>query len=107
MLHTHGWTDGTVPLEGRILRGVGDEVDPDDPALFAQGDIWHAMQLWRQINGCSHNARAVSQTETYWLRSWTECAGDAELSMALFYGGHGIPAGWATLVLGWFEGSES
>jgi len=107
MLHVHGWTDGTVPLEGRILRGAEGGADPEDPDLLVQGDIWHAMQLWRVTNGCAHNARSVSQSETYWTRSWTECTGDAELTMALFYGGHGVPPGFADLVLGWFEGSES
>lgn len=103
MLHVHGWTDGTVPLEGRILRGDREGVDPDDPYYLVQGDIWHSMQLWRMINGCTHNGREVAQTETYWLRSWSDCTDDAELSMALFYGGHGVPPGWADLVLDWFE----
>lgn len=107
MLHVHGWTDGTVPLEGRILGGDRNGVDPDDPANFSQGDVWHAMGLWRQINQCSHNARNFARTETYWVRSWTECAPGAELSMALFHGGHGVPPGWADLVLDWVEGSES
>ena len=107
MLHVHGWVDGTVPLEGRILGGAGGGIDPDDPGLFVQGDIWHGMQLWRIINACNHNARDFAQTETYWIRSWTDCAPGAELTMALFHGGHGIPPGWADLVLDWVESSES
>lgn len=107
MLHVHGWTDGTVPLEGRILGGAGGGIDPNEPGLFVQGDVWEAMEIWRINNACNHNARSFGQNETYWIRSWTECAPGAELSMALFYGGHGIPPGWAGLVLDWVEGSES
>lgn len=107
MLHVHGWTDGTVPLEGRVLRGDRGSVDPEDPSLLVQGDIWHSMQLWRVINGCAHNGREVAQSENYWMRYWRDCAPGAELSMALFYGGHGVPSGWADLVLDWFEDRDS
>lgn len=107
MLHIHGWTDGTVPLEGRVFRAEGAPVDPEAPGVFAQGDVWHAMGLWRVINACNHNVRSFDRDETYWLRSWTECAPGAELSMALFHGGHSIPRGFADLVLDWFEDAES
>ncbi|MEM1273653.1 MAG: PHB depolymerase family esterase [Pseudomonadota bacterium] len=103
MLHVHGWTDGTVPLEGRILRGVGSGIDPNEPGVFAQGDVFQALELWRMTNACTHNARSFRRTETYWLRSWQDCSPGAELTFALFDGGHSVPRGWADLVLDWAE----
>ena len=100
LLHTHGWTDGTVPLEGRILRGDG---GLDDPDTIAQGDVWHAMEIWRTVNGCRPNASTHADTGIYWRRTWEECASGADLDFALFYGGHGIPPGWAEMALDWFE----
>ena len=38
----------------------------------------------------------------YWRRKWETCdAGSLEL--ALHPGAHGIPKGWATMALDWFE----
>ncbi|MHA7874416.1 CE1 family esterase [Roseivivax sp.] len=99
LLHTHGWRDGTVPLEGRLLRGES----PEAPGAVVQGDVWHAMTLWRAANGCRLQAGAFESDETYWRKRWTNCSG-APLEMALFDGGHGIPPGWAEMALDWFEG---
>ncbi|MEL6168672.1 MAG: alpha/beta fold hydrolase [Pseudomonadota bacterium] len=100
LLHTHGWRDGTVPLTGRILRG-GE--DPDDPGTIAQGDVWHAMSIWRASNGCRPNANDRRAEDIYWRADWTTCSSGAVVGFALHEGGHGIPQGWAELALTWFE----
>ena len=46
LLHTHGWRDKTVPLEGRPLGG----------GRIVQGDVFQAMQIWRATNGCAPTA---------------------------------------------------
>ncbi|MCY4333860.1 MAG: alpha/beta fold hydrolase [Litoreibacter sp.] len=51
LFHTHGWRDMTVPLEGRIL---GD-------GSIAQGDVFYAMQVWRNMNGCAHGTRLTAK----------------------------------------------
>ena len=100
LLHTHGWTDGTVPLEGRVVRGT----DIDDPNAFTQGDVFHAMNIWRQTNGCSHLKADKFETKgPFWRRSWERCDDGTALELALFPGGHVIPSGWAELTLDWFE----
>ena len=100
MLHTHGWRDGTVPLEGRVVNGV----PSDDPNAFTQGDIFHAMDIWRQTNGCIHLKADRFQTDgDYWRRAWDRCAEGSALEFALYPGGHTIPKGWADLVVDWFE----
>lgn len=100
MLHTHGWTDGTVPLEGRVVN----RVPIDDPRAFAQGDIFHALDIWRQTNGCLHlKADRFEMDDQYWRRSWERCTDGSALEFALHPGGHTIPKGWADLVINWFE----
>lgn len=95
MLHTHGWTDTTVPLEGRFLRN----------GEIAQGDVFAAFEVWRETNGCdAMRADTFSMTETYWRRVWERCDEGAALELALFPGGHIIPDGWSEMVLDWYEG---
>ena len=93
MLHTHGWTDQTVPLEGRPLReGV------------EQGDIHEGLQLWRRENGCTRlRADEFDTSGPFWRRVWTTCDNGTALEFALHDGGHGIPPGWTNMALDWFE----
>ncbi|SFE66498.1 alpha/beta hydrolase family esterase [Roseivivax sediminis] len=99
LLHTHGWRDGTVPLEGRLLRGENLEA----PDAVAQGDVWYAMDLWRQAGGCRLQADTFGDDGTYWRKDWTSCVDGARLAFALFDGGHAVPPGWARMALDWFE----
>lgn len=93
LLHTHGWTDQVVPLEGRAIG-------PD----FAQGNVFQSLQTWRKTNGCHRsNPDAFLNVGVFHQRIWTECANGGRLDFALHFGGHSIPAGWSTLALDWFE----
>lgn len=101
MLHTHGWTDGTVPLEGRVLRGE----DSRDPIALIQGDVYHALSIWRETNGCFQlKADRFETTGPFLRRKWDRCEPGSALEFALFPGGHVIPQGWADMALDWFEG---
>lgn len=100
MLHTHGWTDGTVPLEGRVVN----RVPITDPNARAQGDIFAALQIWRETNACVHLRADRFDTEGPFLRrAWDRCAPDSALELAIFPGGHVVPEGWSALVMDWFE----
>jgi polyhydroxybutyrate depolymerase len=100
LLHTHGWTDTTVPLEGRILRSIAQGDDRD----LAQGDIYQTMAIWRAANGCTGMRADAFVTEgPFWRRSWTRCTPGAALELALFPGDHRIPIGWSAMALDWFE----
>ena len=93
LFQTHGWRDTTVPLEGRALRG----------GAFVQGDIFAGMALWRQANGCAgDDPSRYSETGPFQRRRW-DCAPGSALEFALFPGGHQVPAGWADMMLDWFE----
>lgn len=94
LLHTHGWRDGTVPLEGRPL-GSG----------FIQGDVFAAFEIWREANGCEGlRADRFETAGPFWRRAWDACAPGTALELALFDGGHAVPEGWTDLALDWFEG---
>lgn len=101
MLHTHGWTDTTVPLEGRVVN----DVPITDPNAFAQGDIFQALQIWRDTNGCVHlRADRFVTDGPYMRRAWDRCDPETALELAIFPGGHTVPATWPDLVIDWFEG---
>ena len=92
LLHTHGFSDTTVPLEGRLLRGGPAE----------QGDIYEGLKLWRKIDGCGARASRHDTREPFWRKDWTDCAA-GDLAFALHSGGHGVPEAWAEMALEWFE----
>jgi polyhydroxybutyrate depolymerase len=91
LFHLHGWTDGTVPLEGRALRSG-----------IAQGDVFAAMALWRDTGGCPLNPDSHATRGDTQVRSWTTCTSGRRIDFALHPGGHGIPPGWADMALDWF-----
>ncbi|MET4130249.1 PHB depolymerase family esterase [Roseovarius sp. MBR-6] len=93
LLHTHGWRDQVVPLEGREIR-----------AGFAQGDVFEAMQIWRAANRCVRPYPDLFEIgDGFWRRVWLDCAPGSALELALFDGGHGVPRGWSGMALDWFE----
>jgi len=95
MLHTHGWTDGTVPLEGRSVGG----------GILTQGDVFYAMQIWRQTNGCTqHKADRFVTKGPFMRRSWERCREGSALELAIFPGGHIVHGDWPEMVMDWFEG---
>ena len=93
MYHSHGWKDGVVPLEGRLLGG----------GRWEQGDIWAGLELWREANGCdTHAPTSMSQDGDLMIRQW-DCGPGAEITFELFPGGHQVPQGWADRMLDWYE----
>lgn len=93
LFHSHGWSDGVVPLEGRALGG----------GRYQQGDAFAGLELWRQTNGCaSHAPQKTKVDDGDLIRSW-DCGAGADIRLVLFFGGHRIPKDWATRMLDWFE----
>jgi polyhydroxybutyrate depolymerase len=94
LLHTHGWRDQTVPLEGRPLRN----------GAILQGDVFHGLEILRDANGCKGlRADAYDTDGPFWRRWWTRCTPGSALEFALHAGGHMVPPGWAALAIDWFE----
>ncbi|MAN54992.1 MAG: alpha/beta hydrolase family esterase [Paracoccus sp. (in: a-proteobacteria)] len=94
LFHTHGWRDGTVPLEGRAVGG----------GTAVQGDVFAAMAIWRAANRCPRSQPdGFAGDPSFQIRRWSDCAPGASLVLALHPGGHVVPKGWATAMLDWFE----
>lgn len=94
LLHTHGWRDRTVPLEGRPLGG----------GRIYQGDVFEGLRILRQVNNCNQlRADKFNTSEKFWRRKWTRCTQGSALELALHTGGHGVPKGWADMAIDWFE----
>ena len=94
MLHTHGWIDRTVPLEGRPLGNLG----------IQQSDIFQGLQTWRRMNGCAAVRPDEFDTSgVFWIRRWTTCAPGTALELALHKGGHEMMDEWMPMAIDWFE----
>lgn len=92
--HTHGWSDGTVPLEGRSVGG----------GALTQGDVFASMGIWRKANRCPQANPDQATTEgDFLVRAWNDCADQAALVLALHPGGHIVPEDWTGMVLDWYE----
>jgi len=97
LLHTHGWRDGTVPLEGRVIGG----------GRIVQGDVFHGLTILRELNGCDNfKADAYDNDGKFWKRWWTKCDPDTALQFNIYDGGHGVTQGWAEESINWFEGLD-
>ena len=96
LFHTHGWTDRTVPLEGRSFFN----------GAVLQGDVWASLKVLRETNGCGNrqpkNSSFVGET---WLRHWTDCEA-GQINLLLHKGGHSAPKDWAKTILNWFDEIE-
>lgn len=94
MMHIHGFTDRTVPIEGRPVGG----------GAFVQGDTFASLDVLRRTNHCgSDRPDAFVMGEVLACRIWTDCAPGREIRFCLHDGGHGLPKGWVPTVLDWFE----
>ena len=95
LFHTHGWTDRTVPLEGRAVGG----------GTATQGDVFASLRILRDADGCDPQMPDSAPMEAegnLWLRHWGTCPG-GEIDLMLHPGGHMIPKGWTSRALDWFE----
>lgn len=92
LLHTHGWRDTVVPIEGRAVAG----------GRLVQGDLFRGLAMLRRTAACEADAPESYDAEgDLLIRRWR--CGDAALALALHPGGHATPDRWATLALDWFE----
>lgn len=99
LLHTHGWRDQTVPLEGRPLGQL-----KNSKGRVEQGDIYQTLKQWRQENECGKYRPDKFITDgSFWRRIWTHCAKGTALEFALHPGGHEVPQDWPALAMDWFE----
>lgn len=94
LFHMHGFSDRTVPFEGRRITFHG--VD------FEQGSVMKSLAIVTAANGCGQMANAMTTNQARWTKHWTKCAA-GELALSLGPHGHGRPEGWMQDVLAWYE----
>ena len=94
LLHTHGFSDRLVPLEGRQVTFHG--------IHFTQGNVYKGLEIWRRIDGCRGGASRIETTVSLWRKTWDRCD-HGSLTLQLTPGGHAIPAGSVDGALDWFE----
>jgi len=95
LFHTHGWSDRTVPLEGRAVAG----------GTRVQGDAFVSLRVLRKTLGCSPqtpDTTAMEAEGNLWFREWAHCP-RGRIDLMLHPGGHSLPPGWLNRALDWFE----
>lgn len=92
VLYTHGYVDAVIPF-----AGSGPEAGW--PGYLGAVEIIDSVAY---LSGCT-SIDVVEHGEVV-QRTWSDCSGDASVSLIGFNGGHGVPQGWADLMLDWFGG---
>lgn len=82
VMQIHGFADGQVPFEGRVIRD------------WHQGNLWDALERARQANGCRSNPDAISLDAGFRTRLWKDSCKGAPVRLDIHDGGHGLPRGW-------------
>ena len=92
MLHTHGWSDPVVPIEGRSVAG----------GRYTQGDLGVGLDLIRRANKCiKDDPDKYDVSGAMWHRTWTKCQEGSALEYVLHPAGHKVPRGWYAVALEW------
>ena len=90
--HIHGLSDTVVPIHGRAIAG-----------RFHQGDVYEAMALLREDDGCPTKPTRIEQQNGLSCEVWDQCTSGKELQLCLHDGGHMLPSGWAPDAIHWAE----
>src|SRR5262249_52484217 len=89
-----GLTDGTVPLEGRNIRG----------GAFAQGDLFASKAILRRVDGCPRNPDHHPGERAMGLRYWDRsCTSGRPLVMAIQPRGPETPSRWVGIAWDWVQ----
>lgn len=92
--HSHGFTDSTVPLEGRRVAF--------HDMKFEQGNVFKALGIVLRADGCPDMATESVAVDGTWEKMWKGCAAGS-VHLVLHPGGHGRVSGWPGKILDWFE----
>lgn len=90
--HIHGLTDPVVPLEGR----------PTEPP-YVQGDVFAAMALLRQTDGCDSAPTRFEADGPLMCRVWEGCASGRKLRLCLHPFGHELRPDWIVDAWNWVQ----
>ena len=94
LLHSHGFTDSTLPPEGSAMTFYGQN--------YTVGDIFAGLALWRETMGCPLNAQISIAAPDLWIKDWTSCA-EGSLRLELLPGGHNRRPDWPGAAIDWAD----
>ena len=94
IMQVHGFTDVTVPFEGRGIRN------------WHQGSIWDSLEYARKANRCRSNPDSIVIEEVYRKRVWDQSCASAPVRLDIHDGRHGIPGGWAPRARAFLEAAN-
>jgi polyhydroxybutyrate depolymerase len=89
LIHIHGVSDRTVPLDGRPIRN----------GAFRQGDVFKALGMVRQANHCPASGARAQRHEALICEIATGCDVGSEIAFCLHPGGHDFDPDWIELGL--------
>lgn len=95
LLHSHGFTDTTLPFEGTTMNWFGHP--------FEMGGIPQGLSVWRRSLGCPVKANHSVADDGVWQKDWTTCDAGGQITLQLLPGGHGRRKGWSEAVLDWLN----
>lgn len=95
LLHSHGFTDTTLPFEGTKMIWFG--------YPFEMGGIARGLSIWRRSLGCAIKADHSIAADGIWQKDWTSCDAGGQITLQLLPGGHGRRKGWSEAVLDWLN----
>lgn len=90
VLQVHGFGDGQVPFEGRVIRD------------WHQGSVWQALERARAANGCRTNPDSIEISDAFRTRLWDASCAKAPVRLDVHDGGHGLPQGWTARAYAFF-----
>lgn len=92
LVHVHGLSDPTMPLEGRPIAGQ-----------WHQGDVFASFALLRTTDGCARPPSRFASEGPLLCRIWDGCASGKALRMCLHPFGHDLRPAWLESALDWLE----
>ncbi|MEP2031562.1 MAG: alpha/beta fold hydrolase [Paracoccaceae bacterium] len=91
VMQVHGFADGQVPFEGRIIRN------------WHQGSIWDSLEYARAANRCRSNPDAIEIEDGFSSRYWEASCAGAPVRLDVHNGGHSLPKGWTARARSFLE----
>jgi polyhydroxybutyrate depolymerase len=88
--HVHGWSDTTVPMVGRTIRGV-----------FHQGKIMEGWAILEATDRCPAEPDSRVTQGRLECETWSSCASGRRLQLCLHSGYHEVEGEWLREGIQW------
>lgn len=90
LVHVHGLSDPTMPLEGRSIAGQ-----------WHQGDLFASFSVLRASDGCARPPSDFTTEGPLVCRTWDGCTSGKAVRMCLHPFGHDLRPAWLASALDW------